>query len=264
MIIKNIHLEYVHKSGFSSAFCDGICHVKTLPYLSVVQAVEGSYDIKLGNGETYNTGSGGFFIAPSDIQQTITHHADKVSGNMVCRWVFFKIKINELYDFDHVYHFPVIPECYQKELHALFNRLFATDTIFDEYVCYYEIVRWLSLISKRKEHTLPLQKIDVALTYIKENYKNKITVSDIAQKTNFSESYLFSIFKTSLGVSPISYLNNYRLSVAADELLKSDKTIVEIANMVGVEDSVYFNKLFRKAYQMSPSQYREMYKNSSE
>lgn len=264
MKINNIQIEYADKNGFNSILYDEIRHIKTLPYLSVVQAVEGNYDIQLGNGEMYNTGIGGFFITPSDIQQTIIHHADKASQNMVCRWVFLKIKINGLYDLNALYDFPVIiPEPYKKEMNLLFDRLFAADNVFDEYVCYYEIIRILSQLSKKKAHKIP-RYLDDVLTHIKNNYKSKISVQDIAKRVNISEPHLFSVFKKEMGVSPITYLNNYRLSVAADALLKTDKTIAEIADMVGICDSVYFNKLFRKAYQMPPSQYRKIYKNGGE
>ena len=77
MDIAKIHIEYAHKSGFSSTTCNGSCHTKVLPYLSVVQAVEGSYDIQLDNGKTYNTGNGGFFIAPANVQQRIVHNVKK-------------------------------------------------------------------------------------------------------------------------------------------------------------------------------------------
>lgn len=264
MEFRKIELEYAEKDGFSSASCDGIRHIKTLPYLSVVQAVEGNYEIQLGNSKFYNTGIGGFFIAPSDVQQTIVHNVDKASKAMTCRWVFLKIKLNDLYDIDDLYEFPVIiPETHKSEMNLLFDRLFAADNVFNEYVCYYEIVRLLSMLSKKKEYKIS-PYLDNALAYIKDNYKNKITVGDIAQKVNLSESHLFLIFKKEMGVSPITYLNNYRLSVAADELLKTEKTIVEIADMVGIGDSVYFNKMFRKSYQMPPSKYRKIYKNGRE
>ncbi len=264
MEFRKIELEYIKKDGFSSDSCGGIRHIKTLPYLSIVQATEGNYDIQLGKGDMYNTGIGGFFIAPSNVQQSITHNADKTSKNMVCRWVFLKIKVNDLYNLDDLYDFPIIiPETHKYEMNLLFDRLFACNNLFDEYVCYYEIVRLLSQLSKNKKHNIPLQ-LENALAYIKNNYKNVITVNDIAQEVNLSESHLFLIFRKELGISPILYLNNYRLSIAADELLKTDKTITEISDMVGIEDSIYFNKMFRKAYQMSPSKYREIYKNGKE
>ena len=100
MDIAKIHIEYAHKSGFSSATCNGSCHTKVLPYLSVVQAVEGSYDIQLDNGKTYNTGNGGFFIAPSNVQQRIVHNVNLTSKKIVCRLIIIKNKINDIYSFD--------------------------------------------------------------------------------------------------------------------------------------------------------------------
>ena len=108
MDIAKIHIEYAHKSGFSSATCNGSCHTKVLPYLSVVQAVEGSYDIQLDNDRTYNTGNGGFFIAPSNVHQRIIHNTDPTSKKITCRWVFIKIKINNIYSFDEKFGFPTI------------------------------------------------------------------------------------------------------------------------------------------------------------
>ena len=108
MHIEKVHIEYAHKSSFSSTQCDGVQHIKVLPFLSVVQAVEGSYDIQLDNGTTYNTGNGGFFIAPSNAQQRIVHNTDRSSKKMIYRWIFIKIKINDIYDFDEKFRFPTI------------------------------------------------------------------------------------------------------------------------------------------------------------
>jgi len=256
MKVKNVNIEYAHTNGFASSSFDGICHTKVLPYLSVVQATEGSYDIQLDNAATYNTGSKGFFIAPANAQQRIVHRADPLSKRIVCRWVFLKIRINDLYLFDEKFSLPtVLPDSYKSDMSELFDSLFASNNVFDQHVCYYRIVKLLSEISTEKEQVLPTY-IETALRYIKENYKEKITVEDIANETHLSPSYLFSVFKKHIGVSPISYLNNYRLSAAADLLLGTDRSITQIAQETGINDSVYFNKLFKKQYQMSPSEYR--------
>ena len=256
MEIQKLNLEYTYKSGFYFRIHNGIRHVKTVPYLSIAQAIEGNYDIRLGNGEFFNTGIGGFFVAPSDIQQT------KISKQISCRWVLLKIKLNDLYRIEDLYDFPVIvPDSIKSEMNSVFDRLFTAKNIFDEYVCYYEIVRLLFLISKKRELKTPVY-LESALNYIKDNYKSKITVNSLAQTVNLSESHFFSVFKKAMGTSPIAYLNNYRLSIAVEEMLKTDKTITEISNLVGIYDSIYFNKLFKKAYQMSPSQYRKIYKQS--
>ncbi|MBR2861406.1 MAG: helix-turn-helix transcriptional regulator [Clostridia bacterium] len=260
MEIKKIEIGFVTKSGFESFFCDKICHVKTLPYLSVVQAVCGNYDIKLGNGEFFNTKEKGFFLAPASVQQTIIHNTEKESNKMVCRWIFIKVKINDVYDFDSLFDFPVIlPEEYKAEMNEIFEKLFASSNAFDEYICYYEIIKLLSKVKSPKQHEKPLQ-VESAIAFIKANFCKNVMVKDIADAVLLSESRFYSIFKKEMGVSPIAYLNNYRLSLASEALLKSNKSITEIAESVGIFDSVYFNKLFRKTYQLSPSQYRKMYK----
>lgn len=259
MHIKKIHIEYVQKNGFSSDVCDGICHTKVLPYLSVVQAVEGSYDIQLDNGTTYSTERGGFFIAPSNVQQRIIHNADPASKKMVCRWVFIKIKINDVYNFDEKFSFPtILPKNINSEMNSVFNRLFSADNAFDEYVCYYEIIRLLSLAANEKEQPLS-PYIEQVLRYIKDNYREKISVEDIAKHAHLSSSRLFAAFKKQMSVSPISFLNNYRMSIAAQLLQGTSKPVRQISEEVGIDDAIYFNKIFKKHYQMSPTEYRNCY-----
>lgn len=260
MLIKKIDLEYISTNGFTSFTIDGVKHTKVLPYLSVVQAVEGNYDIGLGNDETYNTGFGGFFIAPSGVRQTIIHNTDKINGRMSCRWIFLKIKINDMFYLDDIYGFPtILPDCFKNEMNAAFNRAFKADNTADRYICYYQIVKLLLSVGSEKENSVPSSVVS-ALTYIENHYMEKITVQDIAHRVNLSASHLFSVFKKQMGISPVAYLNNYRLSLAAELLLRTDATITEIANSVGISDAIYFNKMFKSAYQMPPSEYRKHYK----
>ena len=87
MEIKNAEIKYFKKGTFTFTAHEIVRHVKVLPYLSIAQSLEGSYDITLGNGTTESTGEGGFFIAPAGIEQTIVHRPDKKSRKMICRWV---------------------------------------------------------------------------------------------------------------------------------------------------------------------------------
>ncbi len=264
MHIEKVHIEYARKSGFSSTQCDGVQHIKVLPFLSVVQAVEGSYDIQLDNGTTHNTGNGGFFIAPSNAQQRIVHNTDRSSKKMICRWIFIKIKINDIYDFDGKFRFPtILPQSIKSEMNALFDELFCADNTFDEYVCYYKIIKLLFSVSNEREQPLP-QYIEQSLSYIKNNYSKKISVKDIAKETCLSSSHLFAVFRKELGVPPIFYLNKYRISIAAELLRETTKSIKQISAEVGIDDPIYFSAMFKKQYQRSPNKYREIYKNGKE
>lgn len=260
MDLKNLKIELSKKGGMTSASCDGVCHIKTLPYLSVVQATEGSYDIQLGLGDTYNTGEGGFFIAPKDITQTITHRANETSGKFTGRWLFLKAKANDFYSFDSLYDFPVIlPDEYKAEMNFLFNKLFENCDIFSENIYTFRILKILHAVAKEKNSILP-DYVSNAIAFIKEHYKEKLTAEAIAASVNLSQSYFFASFKKIMGVSPISYLNSFRLSMAEEMLINTEKAVNEISQEVGIEDSVYFNKIFRKAYQISPIKYRKKYK----
>lgn len=256
MEIKKIELRYSEKYGFKSRNRDMIKHTKVLPWLSVVQSVEGSYDIALGNKPLLQTGDGGFFVAPSGIQQTIVHHVKAQSGMMHCRWIFLDVVIDDISRFDELYDLPtVISRTEGEKLNELFDELFDTDDIFEEYSCYYRILKFLFSIAVPKSEIMH-KSMQVALKYIENNFASEIGVSDLAEVAHMSVSNFHSAFKRQFGVSPVSYINNYRLSLAAEYLRQSDDRVSEICERVGINDPLYFSKIFRKTYGLSPRAYR--------
>lgn len=106
--------------------------------------------------------------------------------------------------------------------------------------------------SNRKE--IYLRK---ALSFIDIHYAENITVTDIADFISVDRTYLFSLFKTLLNMSPQQFLLNYRVSKAAIMLEFSELSVAEIANYVGYTDPLTFSKVFRKSTQLSPLQYRK-------
>lgn len=259
--IKGAQIKILKKGGFYSVSNENVKHTKVFPYLSIVQSVEGSYDIALGCGDTLQTGDGGFFIAPSNIQQTIVHHVNKKSGKMSARWIFIDVEINKLFSLDTLYRFPVVVnDDLKKELNTLFDRIFETDDIWQNYSDCYAMIGHLiktatPITNKRNSG------IQVAVTHINENYRDEITIQLLANIANMSESNFYASFKKQMGISPIAYLNNYRLSVAADRLTDTSDPISDISYSVGINDSLYFSKLFKKTYGMPPKEYRFMYHN---
>lgn len=79
-----------------------------------------------------------------------------------------------------------------------------------------------------------------------------------------SESNFYAVFKKHMGVSPISYINHYRMSIAAERLLETNRTATEIGYSVGISDPLYFSKLFKKTYGITPRGYRAMYQTGKE
>ena len=74
-----------------------------------------------------------------------------------------------------------------------------------------------------------------------------------------SDDYLTYCFRQELGMTPIAYLNRYRVTQAKRLLKETDKTITEIALDVGFSDSGYFSRVFRKEVGMSPDAYRRRF-----
>ena len=100
-----------------------------------------------------------------------------------------------------------------------------------------------------------------AVSYITENFTEYISIAQLAELSHMSKSNFYAAFKKQFGISPISYINHYRLSIAAEKLIESNLSVKEIAFSVGINDSLYFSKLFKKEYGMAPGKYRLMQKN---
>ncbi len=96
-----------------------------------------------------------------------------------------------------------------------------------------------------------------AMAYIHEHYADSISRMDLAQHVALSEDYLTDCFRKELGVTPITYINRYRVQQAKLLLTESYKSITEIAFDVGFSDSSYFSRVFRREVGMSPTDYRQ-------
>lgn len=95
-----------------------------------------------------------------------------------------------------------------------------------------------------------------ALQYIHRNYAC-IKVNDIAAYIGINRSYLTSIFKSKLKVSPQEYLVNYRLNKGKQLLQTTSLSIQEIAAKIGYDNPLTFSKMFKNTYGISPRHYRQ-------
>lgn len=98
--------------------------------------------------------------------------------------------------------------------------------------------------------------VRAARDYIQANYSRSIHVTDIAAYTGINRSYLYTLFRKELGISPQKYLANYRLSRAAELLTIKDYSVETIAISCGYSDPLVFSKAFKQAYGVPPLKYR--------
>lgn len=100
-------------------------------------------------------------------------------------------------------------------------------------------------------------RVKGVIQHIENNYKTKMRQEDVAKKFYFSPEYFSRYFKKATGMTFTEYLTKYRLKNAVDELLKSDKTVTEIALNNGFTDDRRFILAFKKYYETTPLQFRK-------
>lgn len=101
-----------------------------------------------------------------------------------------------------------------------------------------------------------IDKLKPVIKHVELHYSEPTTVSEMADIAGFSESHFMRFFKDTFGVSFITYLNDYRLSMAARLLLSSEDTILDISQQVGFENLSHFNRKFKEKYNKTPKEYR--------
>lgn len=96
-----------------------------------------------------------------------------------------------------------------------------------------------------------------ALSFIEDNYRNQLNVSQIAEHAGITADYLTKCFKKYTGLTPIDYIKHYKLSRSV-ELLRDERiSIAQAASDAGFDDHTYFSRLFKQVFGMSPSEFRK-------
>jgi len=94
------------------------------------------------------------------------------------------------------------------------------------------------------------------MAYIHENYSKPISRAELATRVALSDRYLTQCFRNETGLTPIKYLNRYRINQACALLAAGDKNITEVAHEVGFPDPSYFARVFREETGVSPRAYQ--------
>ena len=97
-----------------------------------------------------------------------------------------------------------------------------------------------------------LEKLKKALAYVEENYAEEIRISDIADASYISESYLRKIFAENYNMTPIQYVNFVRISHACKILQKEAISITDVARRVGFDNMSTFIKNFKRITGKTP------------
>jgi AraC-like DNA-binding protein len=108
---------------------------------------------------------------------------------------------------------------------------------------------------KRLAGTEALRVVQKAMAYIHTHYAEQISRRIIAAHVGLSERHLTRCFHQEIGITPIAYLNRYRVRQARLLLDQREKCITEIASEVGFTNSGYFSRVFQQKVGLTPRAY---------
>lgn len=160
----------------------------------------------------------------------------------------------------------------QNQIYGLLQQLLAME---DETSAAADALRRLllgTLLLELKEHCRRQQEqtaengrvsnhtVDRIQAYIAEHYAEKLTLTGIANQFYISPYYLSRMFKKSINLSLIEYINGVRIKAAQNLIERSSGSIAEIAAKTGFMTTAHFRRVFKDATGLSPQQYRQYYK----
>ncbi len=101
--------------------------------------------------------------------------------------------------------------------------------------------------------------VEESIQYIRRNYSESLNINTLAKEASLSPYYYAHSFKEETGFSPMEYVTNTRLEHAKIALVRTQKSIEEIAYDVGYASSSSFINMFTKKVGCSPKQYRKLH-----
>jgi len=105
------------------------------------------------------------------------------------------------------------------------------------------------------------QRMDKVIRYLQTNYTRELSLTEIARANGYSASTLSHVFKQHVGISPIKYLINYRLSQALELMGHTDRKLEDIAFETGFKSVYHFSQLFKNRYNHPPRRYARIVYN---
>ena len=246
-------------------------------YYELYVCLNGKAAVKSGDKE-YFLSERDFLITPPGVKHA--HNPDKtflssvsicfsakgLNDALICNKVgqlddekvnILNILINEYinnYEFQPDYDIPYVKKVEFKNEYA-YPQMFkcALEMILIQITRYFQNESSGNRVNIQKEY-----KKNKVVEYIKEHYKEKIVLEDIAKEFNYSVGHLCRKFKDEIGDSIVNYIIKYRISIAMKLLFeRQELSIEEIALDVGFNDVQFFDKTFKKLVGMTPGKYRK-------
>lgn len=253
----------VLQCGYEQSLPGNFSTQKTLDHyvLHCITSGRGIYTI---NNHTYHLNSGDCFLLLPDVP--ILYQAD-LKEPWVYYWIGFTgTELSRLLSFCIVNdHTPVVHFEEIQHLTDLIAPLIDLSPrhLSSNYQALGNLYQILSLLINPKDSSTAMSTkefyAEQAVSYIRDNFSNDITVQDIAHHVGLDRTYLFRAFKEIMGISIQSYIQKIRLEKACHLLKYSNLSVSQIASFCGYSSTQHFSAYFKKNMDMTPSHYRKRY-----
>lgn len=216
------------------------------------------------NGNCVNAGEG-FIIRPNQLAE---YHPDK---NDPWSFLWFIITIDSpeeilrLYPEDPetgIFRYDFLEEV-REQFYLLKNRDQSSVSPLENVTLLMNFLQWhaRTAMTGRKQNSAASQA-QYAKSYLENNYGTRISILELARHMNMSQPYLYKMFTREFGVSPKSYLNEYRIRQAKLLLEETGLNVSQIADAVGYDDVLVFSAFFSKKVGCAPTVYRKRHADS--
>ncbi len=143
----------------------------------------------------------------------------------------------------------------------IFTEQHASKDIFADLMIQELIIRIVqtetkTFYSKNSQKLASNNRIAHVVNYIKENIREQIQVEQLCKIACMSESNFYRVFKEELGISPIEFIIEERIKLASSLLKNPEFRIKDVYFESGFNSLSYFNRMFKKKYKVSPSEYK--------
>lgn len=122
------------------------------------------------------------------------------------------------------------------------------------------LINIIRVLKNEQNDILVNDKIKEIADFIDKHFREDFDLDSLADSASYSKFYFSRLFKEHTGVSPMKYLQQKRLEESKKLLETTGLSVAEIAQNVGISAVGYYCQLFKKAYRMTPSEYRDSLK----
>lgn len=241
---------------------------RLLPFMVIVCPTEGLYYSRINNAGQLTIRPGEALVVPKGLKHTVA-----MPGGGVLHHAHIQYNLFGSTDVMQFFKFPSLVKGetaglisdVTRDLHIAMNTggepgQALKQTIKRMSLC----ARLLELLieaaefrSNNLEQLNEIIRIEPALRYMEAHLSGDICRHDLAKLSSLSETRFHFVFKSAIGISPMTYLKNLRMKKAQLLLFQSELSIAEVGERVGYPDVFHFSKIFKNTFSITPSGYRK-------